>query len=131
VKKLDTAGSLRLSEDFVGKTSKSGSSGGSGGSGGKDGSPATTPLRISTSPTKLTEGSPTSSGHQKHRNGKLRKEKDKSSAAVAGLEMVSEVIIPTLDKVSVQSVRVPIQITHSTFVGRLYVMIWTREKSNL
>jgi len=90
VKHLDTAGSLRLSQEFVGAdgTGKAGSSrsGGSGGSGGQ------------LAPLDTTEES---LNRKKSRSsGRLKKAKSKPPAsAVAGRAMVSEVILPNIEKV--------------------------------
>lgn len=87
VKRLDTAGSLRLSEEFVGAsgTGKAGSSH-SGGSGGS---------------VTLLDTTEESASRKKSRSGRSKKAKSKPSAgAVAGRSMVSEVIIPNLEKVS-------------------------------
>lgn len=90
VKHFDAAGSLRLSQEFVGAsgTGKAGSSrsGGSGSSGGQ------------LAPLDTTEES---LNHKKSKSsGRLKKGKSKPPAgAVAGRAMVSEVILPNLEKV--------------------------------
>ena len=89
VKRLDAAGSLRLSEGFVGAGSGKAGSAHSGGSGGSGGA-----LSVDTAENSLTP--------QKSRSGgRLRKDKEKPSpTAAAGRAMVGEVVLPTLDKVS-------------------------------
>lgn len=91
MKRLDTVGSLKLSEGFVGAggTGKAGSShsGGSGGSGSGH-------LSIDTK-----EGSLNSK--KSRSSGRLKKDRGKPSpTALAGRTMVAEVVLPTLDKVS-------------------------------
>ncbi|KAF8309351.1 Pkinase-domain-containing protein [Clavulina sp. PMI_390] len=90
VKRLDAAGSLRLSEGFVGAANPGRADVGTSGSGGSRAS--------SGSGEKSTSEEQSTRNKSRNGSGRLKKERKPSPAAMAGRAMVADVVLPHLDK---------------------------------